>query len=98
MDLLRKAIEKGFILKHPDYILVDCQRWLREEKKIYLNISLDYCSGVDKPLGIWYSLEVLQEKAEEGPGLWFIYQAPFFATYEEALEAGLVEALNCLPD
>ena len=94
MDLIPKAINKGFILKNKDYYLWEIQRWLREEHNIHIVVipfardssniksKSDYYVYVNKKQ--FYGF--INITANDKP----------YKTHEEALEQGLIEALKLI--
>ena len=60
------------------------QKWLREEKEIGIVVQSDWCNGE-------FNGYEFHTEDEEG-----LTQGDTFETYEQALEAGLIEALKLI--
>lgn len=81
--------------------LYDAQKWLREEKGLFVNVELfgDYYRDADgKTLGTWvcYSYGILNTTTAD-----FIREYDLcteYQTYEEALSEGIKEAIKLLKE
>jgi len=86
-DIIQSFVKIGCECSNNGYHLYDIQKWLREVKKIFIQIDYNYnenkydfytCSDIES------KLDCLMEKISN--------EFKLFETYEEALEAGIWEA------
>ena len=89
MDLIQKAINKGFILKNKDHYLWEIQKWLRVNHNIHVSPRESWV--FDNTLE--YVCTVNGTHVSHG-----IKDKPInrFDTYEQALEVGLQEGLKLI--
>ena len=71
------------------------QKWLREKHNIFLTI---HCNSRNKYTYQGYDVDITKSKykTDEYPGMEFGSNVCIFDTYEEALERGLIEALELI--
>ena len=59
MDLIQKACDLGFVLKHKEYYLYEIQKWLREKHNLHIVIQ----TGLgEEP---WWSGQVIEISTNE---------------------------------
>ena len=100
MDLIQKACNLGFILKNKEYYLWELQKWLREEHGII--VLADYGFIDDSTDAYCWSITTLNtESKSDFDRLITIHSLSdqfrdWYETYEEALESGLMKALEMI--
>ena len=77
--------------------LVQCsqsllQKWLREKHSLYIILEETETLSLDSGIGFYYKIIKVKDKEH----LRLDYNMYFYKTYEEALEAGLKEALQLI--
>jgi hypothetical protein len=87
MNLIEKAINLGFKPKNKDYYLWELQKWLRNKHFINCRVASNSRKS-HFPM-----TELLDLDGTTGANPRYHYN---YKTYEEALEAGLLEALELL--
>lgn len=87
MDLIQKAKNLGCIIKNDEYYLWEIQKWLREKK--FYHVYVIPVNGNKWVYEIRYISLVMDDFIS-----YLLIEQKEYSTYEEALEAGLIDALQ----